>query len=151
LNFELSLEQGFASAQALRIIVSQEKSSPDMRAAFQKFEALCELHPVEYLPDMLRLLDETMTRFSRADKEYLAPDAELVRALERRSKLLLSKYAEVSEEKRKLIVGAVRYFILGVDETPDTEPIEGLDDDVFIMNHVLSKLGLDDNLIAPVG
>jgi uncharacterized membrane protein YkvA (DUF1232 family) len=53
--------------------------------------------------------------------------------------------------QQALVVGAVRYFIVGADEFPDHAPLSGLDDDVFIMNMVLEKLGMGESAIDLLG
>lgn len=119
-----------------------EHASPGNKAALEKFERLAEVYPVDYVPEMRRLLDETMVRFPPERTQFFGPNLSLAWSLEEKCRLLFSKYPSLSASDRALAVGAIRYFIVGMDAHPDTEALHGLDDDLFIMNMVLEKLSL---------
>ena len=119
-----------------------EQTPPEIQAALEKFERLAEVYPVDYVPEMRRLLDETMVRFSPERAQFFGPNLPLAWSLEEKCRLLFSKYPSLSTSDRALAVGAIRYFIVGMDAHSDQEPLHGLDDDLFIMNMVLEKLSL---------
>ena len=58
--------------------------------------------------------------------------------------LLLSELANYPENKRRLIIGAARYFTRGQDAQADFSSILGFDDDAVVLNYVLKEIGRDD-------
>ena len=43
--------------------------------------------------------------------------------------------------QRRLILGATRYFISSSDHRPDTQDAMGLDDDLLVLNYVVTAIG----------
>lgn len=56
---------------------------------------------------------------------------------------------EWDEESRRLVQGAVTYFLLEDDEEPDLDSVAGLDDDAEVFNAVARALGRED-LVIPL-
>lgn len=54
---------------------------------------------------------------------------------------LLSDYPALSPEGRQLVTGAGRYFIRGQDAHADLGSLLGFDDDVSVLNYVLTQIG----------
>ena len=54
---------------------------------------------------------------------------------------LLNEITSYIPSHQVLVIGAAKYFIYEHDLQPDTESILGFDDDVKVLNHVLSKIG----------
>jgi uncharacterized membrane protein YkvA (DUF1232 family) len=54
---------------------------------------------------------------------------------------LINKIGKYPQEKQKLIVGAARYFIRNHDAQDDMRSLLGFDDDVAVLNYVLTELG----------
>ena len=57
---------------------------------------------------------------------------------------LLRELATYPENKRRLIVGAARYFMRSQDAQADLESILGFDDDAAVLNYVLKEIGRSD-------
>ena len=57
---------------------------------------------------------------------------------------LLRELAIYPENKRRLIVGAARYFMRSQDAQADLESILGFDDDAAVLNYVLKEIGRSD-------
>lgn len=57
---------------------------------------------------------------------------------------LLNDLSTYPENKRRLIVGATRYFTRGQDAQADLASILGFDDDAAVLNYVLKEIGRDD-------
>lgn len=57
---------------------------------------------------------------------------------------LINKIGKYPQEKQKLIVGAARYFVRSHDVQDDMRSLLGFDDDVAVVNYVLTELGYHD-------
>jgi uncharacterized membrane protein YkvA (DUF1232 family) len=55
--------------------------------------------------------------------------------------MLFKEFDNFTNNEKKWIVGAARYFIRSDDVQPDTRSILGLDDDIGVMNFVLEIIG----------
>ena len=108
------------------------------------FEDLCRTFPPDSIPELRKGLDATLEHLSRLQDAYLGPHLETAQAIAERLYLLIDKHQSYPSEKLPLIVGAIRYFIIGEDSVPDHKPIVGFDDDVKVLNYVLDQLGLTD-------
>jgi uncharacterized membrane protein YkvA (DUF1232 family) len=80
---------------------------------------------------------------------------DLAEAIARRLTGLLDELEKFSMEHLQLVLAAARYFISDNDHRPDTNDAMGLDDDLLVLNHVLTAIGrselrVEDEL-APVG
>lgn len=84
------------------------------------------------------IIREILVEISK--KKLVSTD--LVKNLYLRSKFLLEHYSEFKPAQQPLIIGAVYYFALDKDASPDTEFATGFDDDAQVMNHVLEELGV---------
>ena len=60
---------------------------------------------------------------------------------------LLEQYEERTPHERKLIIGAIKYFVGQDDPIPDQIFQTGLLDDAKVMNYVLEELGIEDRYI----
>jgi uncharacterized membrane protein YkvA (DUF1232 family) len=60
---------------------------------------------------------------------------------------LLDRYAAAETEHRRLIVGAISYFVIDDDGAEDEGFATGFDDDARVINYVLEELGIDDQFI----
>ncbi len=114
----------------------------DQKKIEDAFLRLAEAYPADYLPNMEASLSASMERLTSFADNYVGPNLKVAQDLEARCRLLLGKYKELTDEKRALAVGAIRYFIVNMDGLPDSTPICGFDDDVVVMNAVLEQLGL---------
>lgn len=107
------------------------------------FIRLCELQPDSAIPRIKEHLAAAYQRLRAHDGHFLGPNLKVAEAISAGCEFLLSKYPELSEEHKRLVVGAIRYFVIHLDATPDTKPVVGLDDDVLVLNHVIEKIGLE--------
>jgi uncharacterized membrane protein YkvA (DUF1232 family) len=105
------------------------------------FSNLCEdISPDEVAALRTHVADHTARlQQSQTRSELIAIDlAFLVRdRLER----LFEVLPKLQATDRALVVGAARYFSSRDDAIPDTKACTGLDDDVRVVNHVLTALG----------
>ena len=62
---------------------------------------------------------------------------------------LLERYSDYGAEQQQLITGAVRYFVHTNDVESDMHSILGMDDDVRVLNHVLTQIGHPQRRIDP--
>jgi len=96
---------------------------------------------------LLLLRDEVKAHLASLVKaqqksELLAID--LAELLASRLDVLLQHAGSMSLEHHAAVVGAARYFVSENDEMPDALSCTGLDDDVFVFNHVVALLGRHD-------
>ncbi|MEM7157578.1 MAG: hypothetical protein AAF799_32360 [Myxococcota bacterium] len=82
----------------------------------------------------------------RTDDNELV-DAGLGRALTRACTGLIDRTESADESTRRLVQGAVRYFIDEDDAEPDRDSLWGLDDDVAVCNAVARHLGHEDLIV----
>ena len=75
-------------------------------------------------------------------------DASLGQDLTRVCTGLIDRTEEADENTRRLVQGAVRYFIDEDDAEPDRDSMWGLDDDRAVCNAVARHLGYDDLVLA---
>jgi uncharacterized membrane protein YkvA (DUF1232 family) len=78
----------------------------------------------------------------QARSELIAVD--VARLIRDRLERLFDESASLGVEHRAMVVGAARYFVSRDDAVPDTRACTGLDDDVRVLNHVLTVLGRDE-------
>ena len=112
-----------------------------------KFEELCEIQSNDYIDAMLQHVDSALAHLQSFKNEFLGPNFDLAEQLASRCKKLLNVYPELKEEDKRLVVGAVRYFVIHLDNLPDSTPVVGLDDDALVVNHVLETLNLKEHCI----
>lgn len=61
--------------------------------------------------------------------------------------ILLDHFTQSTAEQRRLIVGAVSYFVVDCDGAEDDSFATGFDDDAKVINHVLQQVGIEDQFI----
>ena len=67
----------------------------------------------------------------------------LIHSLDASAQFLLENYEQFSVPQRRLIIGAVYYFAMSEDGSPDSTLATGFDDDIKVMNYVLEELGVE--------
>ncbi len=60
---------------------------------------------------------------------------------------LLDGLDAFTPDHRQLILGAARYFISDADHRPDTKDAMGLDDDLSVLNYVVTTIGRKDLVV----
>lgn len=72
---------------------------------------------------------------------------DLAEVIARRLTGLLDELEKFSEEHQRLVLAATRYFISGDDHRPDTVDAMGLDDDLLVLNFVVTAIGRKDLIV----
>lgn len=72
---------------------------------------------------------------------------DLAELIARRLTGLLDELEAFSADQRQLILGATRYFISSADHRPDTQDAMGLDDDLLVLNYVVTAIGRADLVV----
>jgi uncharacterized membrane protein YkvA (DUF1232 family) len=108
------------------------------------FWSLCEAVPESSLAGIFKELDTQVAERREEAKKNQNIDKVLLEKLYERSKLLLKKYPGLKDDKRALIIGAIRYFVIVDDELPESDFAAGFYDDVKVMNFVLQEVGIED-------
>jgi len=68
-------------------------------------------------------------------------DVSVAEQIAERLTILLNEITTIPETKRRLVVGAARYFVQDRDAQADLSSILGFDDDLIVLNYVLTELG----------
>lgn len=112
-----------------------------MKLAVSAFEELCEDASVA---DINRLRRRVRSHVSTIDEAALTkPDlpVALADALAEKLNGLADLAPELDAEGRRLVRGAMMYFVLTTDDEDDLGGPNGLDDDVYVLNRVCDDLG----------
>lgn len=110
---------------------------PNVQGVFRR---MCTSVPASEIPDMLKSLEICVDQIRQEATKNPLIQLPLIEALYSRSKFLLEQYEQFSASQQRLIIGAVTYFVVDDDSSPDTALATGFDDDVQVMNHVLEEL-----------
>lgn len=100
------------------------------------------------MPQIKVRLDAAVLELKTEAQNHGLLDERIIDALYNSAVFLLDHYNEFNQKQRALIIGAVYYFGLSDDPSPDASFATGLDDDVAVMNHVLEELGVEGFFIA---
>ncbi|MCB0310300.1 MAG: hypothetical protein KDD42_03640 [Bdellovibrionales bacterium] len=111
------------------------------------FENLCEALPVNNVEKYQQELDLEMKKIEEDARTNPLIHLQKAKMIHACSHFLLEKYSELSKEQQALAMGAIRYFLLSNDAISEQSFASGFDDDAKVMNHVLEKLGLEDQII----
>ncbi len=112
------------------------------------FRQLCEKLPIEKLGELRCAIDDFLLSARKASNACVNVDLELAERCAVVLQLLLDRYVELDDEKKGLVVGAIRYFVTDNDPLPDTVFATGFDDDVAVINYVVNELGMSEHMIA---
>jgi uncharacterized membrane protein YkvA (DUF1232 family) len=107
----------------------------------KKFSLLCEDLSEDGRTELLKEVHQHVFRARQAlaVNEFLD-----VGMAERIAKTLVALLREIEnhpQSKRRLVVGAARYFVKSNDSQADLTSLLGFDDDVAVLNYVLVELG----------
>ena len=116
------------------------KFPPDAEANFHR---LCRELPASDVPSLLESLRRCVDEILLEAKHNALIQPPLIEALNSSAKFLLEQYEQFSVAQRRLIIGAVYYFAMNEDGSPDSALATGFDDDVRIMNYGLEELGVE--------
>jgi uncharacterized membrane protein YkvA (DUF1232 family) len=115
--------------------------APNVSKELTLFEGLCSELSDENVAALREQVTAHVARLEaeRRRNELIAVDlAVLVRE---RLERLFELGPALKPEERAMVVGAARYFVSRDDAIPDTKACTGLDDDVMVVNYVLTALG----------
>ena len=109
----------------------------------ERFHELCELCNGEELAALKAEVNEQSRVLRDAPDSFIGPSLEMLDQIVEASEMLLQQYESASDDHRKLIVGALRYFVAKEDAIPDDISTVGLDDDARVLNYVLELLEIE--------
>ena len=105
------------------------------------FRPLCGLLSNEELTQLSIAIVDHVEEIRRALRHNEFLDIETAERLASTLQLLLGEYFLFSENDKKLVAGAARYFVNSLDADPDTGSVLGLDDDTAVLNFVVEAIG----------
>lgn len=117
------------------------------KQALDLFETLADSFQPSHLVTLARDVETHLEEIRAAAKQNELLPLDLAEELAGKLQKLLADLAELPTDDQRLVIGAARYFISTDDVHPDTETVLGLDDDAFIFNHVVQRIGRSDLLI----
>lgn len=116
------------------------KFPPDAEANFHR---LCRELPASDVPSLLESLQRCVDEIRAESKTNHLIQPSSIESLNTSARFLLEHYEEFTPKQRRLIVGAVYYFTMDNDGSPDSALATGFDDDIQVMNYVLEELGVE--------
>lgn len=108
------------------------------------FKQLCEVLPPSDVNELREVVELSVADLQQKSLKNENIDLESAQDLKRVCLFLLDYYSDCPDDKKALIVGAVRYFAVADDAFDETIFASGFRDDKQVINHVLEKLGLED-------
>lgn len=112
-----------------------------MRLAISAFEDLCEAATAEDLRRLRRRVDTHVSTIEEAALSQPDLPVALAKSIAERLDALADLGAELDPEHRRLVRGAMMYFVLTTDDENDLGGPNGLDDDVHVLNRVCEDVG----------
>ena len=107
-----------------------------------RFSKLCEFQPESALPNIREHIASALESLRSQNKAFLGPNLKLAEAIAASCNKLVDAYPALSNEHKRLAIGAIRYFLVHMDTLPDSKPLVGLDDDALVLNHVIEQTAL---------
>ena len=111
------------------------------------FRQLCREIGVEHLGEVRGEVEHCLAELRNRAANYPHLNLPLAEDVAARCLLLLEHFERSDVESRKLIMGAVSYFVVDDDGAGDDSFATGFDDDARVVNHVLEQLGIEDHFI----
>ena len=130
----------------LATAVAESSLSPLERVRFLN---LCEARSAEMLGDDVDRVEGHVSLLEAAFAVNNLVDVELGRAVGRTLLALLAERDRLSFEERRLLAGAVEYFVLTGDNDNDRASPVGMVDDAKVTNATAEALGRPD-LVIPI-
>ena len=130
----------------LATAVAESSLSPLERVRFLN---LCEARSAEMLGDDVDRVEGHVSLLEAAFAVNNLVDVDLGRAVGRTLLALLAKLNRLSYEERRLLAGAVEYFVLTGDSDNDLASPVGMVDDAKVTNATAEALGRPD-LVIPI-
>ena len=111
------------------------------------FHQLCREIAVEQVDEVRAEVERCLGMLREQAPEKPNLNLPLAEEIAARCFILLDRFAECDSEKRKLIMGAVSYFVVDGDGAEDDSFATGFDDDARVINYVLQQVGIEDQFI----
>ena len=128
----------------LATAVAESSLSPLERARFLN---LCEPRSVEVLAEDIDRVEGHLSLLEAAHAINDTADVGLGRSVARVLVTLLGERDRLTYEERRLLAGAVEYFVLTGDGDDDLSSPVGMDDDAKVTNATAEALGRSDLVI----
>ncbi len=112
------------------------------------FWMLCELLDAEQIELLRKAIDVAEQDFLAEAEKGKKVDIQGVEAIVANCRWLLDNYEHQTDDNKKLIVGAVRYFAAADDPFSDDVFSTGLFDDMKVLNFVLEELGVEGRFLV---
>lgn len=111
------------------------------------FRQLCREIPAEQVDEVRAEVERCIGSLRERAPERPNLNLPLAEEIAARCFVLLDRFAESDGEARKLIMGAVSYFVVDGDGAEDDSFATGFDDDAKVINYVLQQVGIEDQFI----
>jgi len=111
------------------------------------FRGLCREIPLEQIDEVRREVEQALAEMKGRAAERPNLNLLLAEEITARCFLLLDHYSAAEPEHRRLIIGAISYFVIDDDGAEDEGFATGFDDDAKVINHVLEELGIEGQFI----
>ncbi len=115
---------------------------------FTKFSQYYRQAPIDSADKLQELIQATTLRLDNYRDSFFGPDLRVAGEVASRYTELLAEYTGLSHYQRSLLTAGIKYFATEADIIPDSTPIVGLDDDIFVLNYVLRSLGKESRYIS---
>jgi len=112
------------------------------------FRQLCEVIPSDRIPPLREAVKANLEQIKEQAQKNPSMDVEGAEALADMCNFLLDIYEDHPLAKKKLIIGAVRYFAVADDPFDDVMFASGFFDDMMVMNYVLEDLGIEEKYFS---
>jgi len=107
----------------------------------RRFALLCDVVDGLALPGLIEDIQQHVLNVHKALEFNEFLDVGMAEKIAALLKKLLGEINKYPESKKKMIIGAVRYFVKSNDAQADLTSLLGFDDDVAVLNYVLVELG----------
>ena len=111
------------------------------------FRQLCREIPVDQVDAVRAEVERCIGTLRERAPERPNLNLPLAEEIAARCFVLLDRFPDYDVEKRKLVMGAVSYFVVDGDGAEDDSFATGFDDDARVMNYVLQQVGIEDQFI----
>lgn len=111
------------------------------------FRQLCREIAVEQVDEVRSEVERCLGLLRERAPERPNLNLPLAEEIAARCFMLLDRFGDCDLEKRKLIMGAVSYFVVDGDGAEDDSFATGFDDDARVINYVLQQVGIEDQFI----
>jgi hypothetical protein len=108
------------------------------------FDPLCEEVSPNQIIDLQKQIAVHIGNIKDALQQNEFIDLDLAEHIASILVQILKELASYPENKRRLIIGASRYFIQSHDAQADLASVLGFDDDATVLNYVLMEIGRSD-------